>query len=333
MINILIVEDNSAKREKIKESLLDGSNIRQEDIVVSECVKEARKALYEGSYDLLILDLVLPIEIGEEVNAKNGVDFLNEIQINPMIHPPIHIVGLSGYSDEIEQYKNEFNLKLWSLIPYDESSTGWQDSLRLQVFHLVKIRQQFLASSINNQLKVLFKSMEDQDLPNTFLGNTLDSITRSLGQIVGRSLAIPSKFSNGSKAKNINSDTIRISSEYDFQNLTHLVLRPWLPSLEPENIAVIFDGNTKNADFSIRGNLIIVEAKYIDTNGKKNDVLKTLEGLSKFYAANANVKSILFLILVDSKVSMDANKIETTFSKVASEPCVHVRVFSNELST
>ena len=134
--------------------------------------------------------------------------------------------------------------------------------------------------------------LENNSLPNTLVGFSWKEISNNIATIVEKSLDVPSNFYNGSKAKNINASSIKISSEYDFQNLIHLVLRPWLPSLEAENIAVIFDGNTKYADFSVKGNSLIVEAKYIDTNGKKNDTLKTLEGLKSFYKSNSNVFGI-----------------------------------------
>ena len=108
------------------------------------------------------------------------------------------------------------------------------------------------------------------------------------------------------------------------------MLRPWIPSIESENIAVIFDGNTKNADFSIKANSLIVEAKYIDSTGKKNDTLKTLEGLKSFYRSNANVRALLFLILVEADVEIDKHKIEEEFSQ-CKEPSICIKVMFNKL--
>ena len=332
MIKILIVEDSEPKRTRIRTSILDNSNISATDIMEAACIKDARKLLYSNSFDLMVLDLLLPIEVGQEAEAKNGVGFLNEVSINPSIRPPIHIVGVSGYLEEIEEHQEDFNLKLWSLIEYDESTSSWEDRLKSLIFHLVKIRIQFLSSSVDDQLKVIFKNHEESNMPNTYIGHTWSSITDNLASIVEKSLQVPSKFSNGAKAKNINKDSVIIQSEYDFQNLAHLVLRPWLPSVEPENVAVIFDGNSKNADFSIKGNSLIVEAKYIDSTGKKNDVLKTLSGLDKFYSANANVQSLLFLILVEEGIDLDKHKVEAEFSKPLNEPCVIVKVIINSLA-
>lgn len=331
MIKILIVDDLQDKREKILKAILDNHDIAEKNVIQANCVNEAKKILYQEYFDLMILDLVLPVEEGGESNAKNATGLLNNIEINPSIHPPIHIVGISGYKDQVEEHNQEFSQKLWNLIDYEENSSTWADQLQSIIFHLVKIRQQFISASFANQSEVIIDYLDNNSLPNTLIGFNWKKIANNLATIVEKSLDVPSKFSNGSKAKNINTNSIKISSEYDFQNLIHLVLRPWLPSVEAENIAVIFDRNTKYADFSIKGNSLIVEAKYIDTNGKKNDTLKTLEGLKSFYSSNANVKALLFLILVEDSVDIDKHKIEEEFSQQGKEPSVCIKVLFNKL--
>lgn len=331
MIKILIVDDLQSKRESIVRTILDNHDIGEKSIVQAKCVNEAKKILYKEYFDLMILDLVLPVDETGESNAKNATGFLNNIEINPSIHPPIHIVGISGYKDQVEEHHQDFSKKLWNLIDYEESSSSWEDQLKSIIFHLVKIRQQFISASFANQSEVIIDYLNDNSLPNTLIGFNWKEIASNISTIVEKSLDVPSKFSNGTKAKNINTTTIKISSEYDFQNLIHLVLRPWLPSIEAENVAVIFDGNTKNADFSIKGNSLIIEAKYIDSTGKKNDTLKTLQGLKSFYSNNANVKALLFLILVEDDVDIDKYKIEEEFSELGKEPSVCVRVMFNKI--
>jgi CheY-like chemotaxis protein len=330
MIKILVVDDLQSKREKIVKTILDNHDILEKNIIQAKCVNEAKKILYQEYFDLMILDLVLPVEEGGESNAKNATGFLNNIEINPSIHPPIHIVGISGYKDQVEEHHQDFSKKLWNLIDYEEDSSIWEEQLQSIIFHLVKIRQQFISASFSNQSEVIIDYLENNSLPNTLIGFSWKDISCNIATIVEKSLDVPSKFSNGSKAKNINNTTIKISSEYDFQNLIHLVLRPWIPSIESENIAVIFDGNTKNADFSIKANSLIVEAKYIDSTGKKNDTLKTLEGLKSFYRSNANVRALLFLILVEADVEIDKHKIEEEFSQYK-EPSICIKVMFNKL--
>lgn len=331
MIQILIVDDNPSKQKKIKDTILDNHSISESDIVVACCVKEARKALYSYNYDLMILDLVLPVEQNGECEATNGVNFLNEIQISPSINPPIHIVGLSGYKEQVLAFTEKFSMKLWNLIDYEENSTSWQDQLNSIIFHLVKTRQKFLGAPLQDKIDVLLSQIEEQNFPNTYIGANWLTIAQNVTTIIERIFDIPSKFSNGTKAKFINSQTLKISSEYDFQNLIHLVLRPWIPSVEPENIAIVYDENTKNADFSIKGNSIIIEAKYIDTTGKKNDTLKTLEGLKDFYKMNGNVRLLIFILLVEDAVDIDKFKIESDFSQLKTEPLIFIKVLKNKL--
>lgn len=331
MIRILIVDDLEVKREKIANAVLDNHDIQQSNVVKAKTVKEARKILYKEYFDLMVLDLVLPIEENGESLAKNGSDFLHEIGINPSIKPPIHIVGISGYQEQVSEYSEEFSKKLWNLIEYEDNSSNWEDQLRSIIFHLVRTRQQFIAASFSNQSDVVLSYLEENNLPNTLVGFKWDEIAINIGTIVERALSTPHRFSNGAKAKNINSSLMKITSEYDFQNLIHIVLRPWIPSTEAENIAVIFDGNTKNADFSIKANSLIIEAKYIDSTGKKNDTLKTLEGLKSFYQTNSNVKALLFLILVEDNIKFDNHKIEEEFSQVKSSPSIVVKVIFNSL--
>lgn len=254
MIRILIVDDLLPKRERIKQAILDNNDISEENIVIATCIKEAKKILYSECFDLLILDLVLPIDNGDECNAQNAIRFLRDIEINPSIKPPIHILGISGYKDQVEEFNKDFNLKLWNLINYEEASSYWQDRLQSIIFHLVKTRQQFIGATISKQLDIINQELQKSNIPNTSLGYCWNDVLTNIANVVERSFDVSGKFANGTRAKNINSQTIVIDSEYDFQNLIHLILRPWIPSLEPENIVVIFDGNTKNADFSIKNN-------------------------------------------------------------------------------
>ncbi len=148
MIQILIVEDSEHKRKNICQIILNNSNIKESDLQIAENVKEAKKYLYENYYDLLILDLVLPLENGSDASAQNGIRFLEDIHSSPMIKPPIHIVGLSGFSDMVKEHQEQFSNRLWNLIDYKADSTGWHDQLKAIIYHLVKTRQRFIQNSI-----------------------------------------------------------------------------------------------------------------------------------------------------------------------------------------
>ncbi|MBX7109382.1 MAG: hypothetical protein K1X61_12100 [Chitinophagales bacterium] len=152
MIQILVVEDNPHKQENIRQIIRDITNIKEDDLQIVSSVKEARKLLYDNYYDLMILDLVLPIETGMDADAKHGVQFLEDIHSSPMLKPPIHIVGLSQFGELVAKYHDQFSKKLWNLIDYHADSTGWQDQLKTIIFHLVKTRQRFIQTTVKKHL-------------------------------------------------------------------------------------------------------------------------------------------------------------------------------------
>jgi nucleoside phosphorylase/CheY-like chemotaxis protein len=152
MISILVVDDQEHKQNNIKKVILDNANIKIEDLVIVDCVKDAKRLLYSNYFDLMILDLVLPIEPGMEAEAKNGAQFLEDIHSSPMLKPPIHIVGLSGFSDKVTEYHESFSRKLWNLIDYQADSEIWREQLKTIIFHLVKTRERFINTTQQKHL-------------------------------------------------------------------------------------------------------------------------------------------------------------------------------------
>lgn len=203
MIQILVVEDQTHKQDNIKQIILDNSNIKPNDLKIVGSVKEAKKLLYDNYFDLMILDLVLPIETGGEAEAKNGAQFLEDIHTSPMIKPPIHIIGLSGYSDLVTQYHEQFKKKLWFLIDYQADSSGWQDHLKTIIFHLVKTRERFIQTTVK---KEMFDIAIITALPNPELEAVLKLGGKKWEKVpVENDVTqyFKTTFSDGSKTRNI----------------------------------------------------------------------------------------------------------------------------------
>jgi nucleoside phosphorylase len=145
MINILIVEDNSDKLNKIINLINDEIDIPADNVLKATNIKEAKPILRKNSIDLMILDLVLPID-SDDKNAtpENGINFLDEINSHPTMHPPIHIVGLTEFSEYRELYANKFTKYLWHLVDYKSEESDWKENLKKIIFHLIKVRKDFL---------------------------------------------------------------------------------------------------------------------------------------------------------------------------------------------
>ncbi len=153
MIKILIVEDTKAKLDKIKELLNDETKPGTIEIQEVGNVKSAKKLLYQQTFDLLILDLVLPFELDDtNVSYKNGIDFLEDIYDNPSIKKPIHIVGLTEFSELKPEHENKFHKQLNILIDYQQGSFNWREQLKSIIWMLIE-KEEIFYKNRNDQYK------------------------------------------------------------------------------------------------------------------------------------------------------------------------------------
>lgn len=156
----------------------------------------------------------------------------------------------------------------------------------------------------------------------------IGSTPKEAGQFVTNlfRLALEARSNLNSKGKGI---TINLQNEYDFQNLFYMNIKPWLPGLGREEITICYDSQDKRADFNLFSNQVIWELKHIKDANTKAAVGKSLSGLSNFYQAHANVRLIIFAILVEKDVELDDSKWESDYSFTNNEPEVWTRIFRN----
>lgn len=134
-MRILIVDDSTAKRRHIQDEIRSATG-RQVTIVTATNVNEALKELTNGVFDLMVLDLHLPIRRNNAPVRNGGAELLRQIRQRAADRSairPRYIFALSAHDDVVEEQKSLFMEEAIVLIPYDESSTNWRGSLRNQV--------------------------------------------------------------------------------------------------------------------------------------------------------------------------------------------------------
>jgi nucleoside phosphorylase len=144
MLKIIVVEDNPNKKEKIQKLIESSIDIPKSNIEYASDVKSAKRLIYKKSYDFMILDLVLPLDSDDEPRPENGISFLNDIHSSPQIKPITHIVGLTEFSEHLEKFRVNFENFVWQLIDYKAEEVDWQEKLKNLLFHLIKVRSEFL---------------------------------------------------------------------------------------------------------------------------------------------------------------------------------------------
>ena len=178
-------------------------------------------------------------------------------------------------------------------------------------------------------LKKYFKAARENGLTaKPYLGVSTEEASEFIIQIVRSLNTVNNSVTNYGQAKD--GWTKNLKSEGDFQNLFWITVKPWLPNLSREQVALKYDEQEKRSDFSLFNNQLVLELKYIKDDDDKRETVKTLESLKNFYVQHPNIRRLLFVILVDKKVDLDDMKWETDFSYPDNNPSVITVIIRND---
>jgi nucleoside phosphorylase len=140
MINVLIVDDDSNKAAKIAsvcDRVLDAYGVSVVRVInVSEAIRELKRL----QFDLLVLDLNLPMRSGAPPKEDGGLQVFRQIaQRRPGIRVPAHVVGLSGFDELISAQAAQFASHGWVLVKYSVSGQAWEEMLANRLLHLATV--------------------------------------------------------------------------------------------------------------------------------------------------------------------------------------------------
>lgn len=179
-------------------------------------------------------------------------------------------------------------------------------------------------------LQKFFRVAQEHGLPaRPYIGTSSEEASDFIIDVIRSMPKTNKQVSGHGRAKE--GWTVRLNSEYDFQNLFWITVKPWLPGLSREEVAITYDGKEKKSDFSLFGSQLILEFKHVKDDGDARETAKTLAGLSDFYQKHANVRVLLFMILVDATIDLDDAKWESDYSFSTRAPKVKTIVVRNNL--
>lgn len=141
-MRILIADDSSQKIGVIKNALKELPEYDSLSIDQVLDLNSARQRLVSDYYDLLILDLNMPLEIGETPNMKAGAEFVDEIMDTDRIKKPIDIIILSAFDESVQEFKKQVERTGFVMVQYDESTLVWKETLKSRVSYLYLLREQ-----------------------------------------------------------------------------------------------------------------------------------------------------------------------------------------------
>lgn len=222
MIRVLIIDDSEKKIELISKILEEGCNLSPENIAVAKSVSEGRSKVTREYYDLILLDLVLPLFNDGDPDENGGLCFIREIiSAGDRIKMPTQIIGLTEKEDAYEKEKEEFQSLLFSVIPCRQRDSEWIGMVKYAVNYAVRCKDAVLNSlkhknkydiGIICALSEEFKQLKEafggdtkwenvyleEDIPFLFKSTTITTINNSnvrvIAAMAGRPGVIPTSI-------------------------------------------------------------------------------------------------------------------------------------------
>lgn len=146
MINLLLIEDDPVKLAAIQKTLIDIDPALESGMVVVDNVIEAKRSMTRSHFDIVILDLVIPMRKGEEPKPQHSCDLISDVEVNQNLKAPLFVIGLTKYTELTEQYVPFFEQRLYYLLNYAQNSDEWKYRLKAIVFHCLKFQKSILDS-------------------------------------------------------------------------------------------------------------------------------------------------------------------------------------------
>lgn len=147
MIKILILDDSDRKIDYIKKILLEGCGLLEENITVAKSVAAGRTEVSREYFDLVLLDLVLPILQDEEPMDNGGLSFIREIMTaDARVKIPTQIIGLTEKEYAYAKEKEEFQKLLFSVIQCKQGDYEWVGDLKQAVNYSIRCKESILSN-------------------------------------------------------------------------------------------------------------------------------------------------------------------------------------------
>ncbi|PRQ02206.1 5'-methylthioadenosine/S-adenosylhomocysteine nucleosidase [Enhygromyxa salina] len=126
--NILIVEDDRTKYLRIR-GVVAGLAGKKVDIARAPDAASALNMMRDAAYDLLILDLLLPVRAGDTPKKDSGLDIARKIQRDRIFNTPANVIALTGYENIKDEQVAAFHEWGWLLVQYSMAGGEWVGAL------------------------------------------------------------------------------------------------------------------------------------------------------------------------------------------------------------
>lgn len=144
-MRFLIVDDDSHKIETIMALLIE-RGVNESDVLTTEHAAGARRILEQGSVDVLLIDILLPLRSGTKPDGVNSIELLRQIVEDGTTPSPRYIFGITASQDALDEYTNEFRSLVTQVLHVTPGEDSWRESLSTLLLLLRRIEEARLSN-------------------------------------------------------------------------------------------------------------------------------------------------------------------------------------------
>lgn len=141
ILRCLIVDDQPAKANQIREAIAGEMGDGNVEFVMASSANEATDVLRSTLFDIMIVDINLPIRRAELPASDGGIRLLQHVARGTAgIHRPFSIIGVTAYDALVVSAAREFQLHGWALVTYSPEKTDWQQAIIHKCLHVTEYK-------------------------------------------------------------------------------------------------------------------------------------------------------------------------------------------------
>jgi nucleoside phosphorylase len=124
--SVLVVDDDDLRRERLVWLLNKSVAGGVSRLVVANAVIPAKQALLKETFDVLLVDLALPLRPQGVVRRDGGLGLIRSLEDDAGLKMPTHIVAITAFLDLSDEVRVEFGRKGFGLVLYEPASLQWE---------------------------------------------------------------------------------------------------------------------------------------------------------------------------------------------------------------
>lgn len=135
-MRILLVDDGGNKAKALRTYLGNDPQFSKVELVDVDTGFEARRIMRAQSFDILILDILLPWRSSDTPSAEGSLKLLDSVVEDDTLQAPRQVVGLSADVDAAAAASDRFKAYTWTVLHFDETGTSWLEALGASIVYM-----------------------------------------------------------------------------------------------------------------------------------------------------------------------------------------------------